>query len=147
MSTRGLYTFVGENASDTWNVYRHHDNYPTGAADAIKAALSYAWELPRYEADEFATAFIAANKPSLKKDLPRGLSGGSIRMMPQGEPATVAQTNCSDIEFRYVITHSISDPSTVYVTCYDTDGGEKESKVFEGTLPKFAAWAKKAEAA
>ena len=63
-------------------------------------------------------------------------------MMPQGEPAAVAQTNCSDIEYRYVVNHSISDPSTVHVTCYDTDGGENERKLFEGTLPKFAAWAK-----
>ena len=78
MSTRGLYTFVGEwfpgytdhrsgkkhkpTQAPSWNVYKHSDNYPTGAAGHIAAALAHAWPLPRYEADEFAAAFIAANK-------------------------------------------------------------------------------------
>lgn len=78
MSTRALYTFVGtmtpawtdhttgkrhkSRRDHSWNVYVHHDGYPTGAANKFHAALEAAWKLPRYEADEFACAFIAMQK-------------------------------------------------------------------------------------
>ena len=60
MSTRGVYSFKDEYG--TYHVYRHSDNYPTGAAIALKNALVLAWQLPRYEADEMAAGFVAANK-------------------------------------------------------------------------------------
>jgi hypothetical protein len=59
MSTGALYTF--KDAHSSWNVYKHH-GYPSGAAVAIVNGLLYAWMLPRFEADEFAAAFIAGNK-------------------------------------------------------------------------------------
>lgn len=68
MSTRGLYTFKDEYHSIT--VYVHFDNYPTGAVQKIEDALKYAWKLPRFEADEFAAAFVAANKTG----------GGDVRL-------------------------------------------------------------------
>src|SRR5262249_42976683 len=37
---------------------------PAGAANAIEAALDFARPLPRFEADEFAASFVAANKRS-----------------------------------------------------------------------------------
>ena len=117
MSTRALYTFKGETAEDSWNVYKHHDGYPSGAAETLQDALAfYAWKLPRYEADEFAASFIAAGKSrsylralsaKTAKDRKGILSyapqGGGVRMMPQGNPLAVACTNCSDIEYRYEI--------------------------------------------
>jgi len=60
MSTRAAYTFQDDQT--TVHVYKHHDGYPTGAADAINNALCYAWPLPRFEADDFAAAFVAGNK-------------------------------------------------------------------------------------
>jgi hypothetical protein len=39
---------------------------PQGAVCWITKALAHAWSLPRFEAAEFATAFVAANKPSAK---------------------------------------------------------------------------------
>ena len=69
MSTRACYRFIPDNGPNDWpgvvTVYKHHDGYPTGAAKAIEAALDYAWQLPRFEADEFAAAFVAANKRSV----------------------------------------------------------------------------------
>jgi hypothetical protein len=62
MSTRAMYTFRSADGSEEHHVYVHSDGYPTGAAEKIVAALEYAWPLPRYEADEFAAAFVAANK-------------------------------------------------------------------------------------
>ena len=66
MSTRAIYRFIGD-----WpgvvTVYKHSDGYPEGAAKAIEAALDFAWPLPRYECDEFAAAFVAANKMSAER--------------------------------------------------------------------------------
>ena len=66
MGTRAVYTFKDEN--DSFSVYKHYDGYPTGegrgegAFGFIQAAKEFAWDLPRFEAAEFAAAFIAANK-------------------------------------------------------------------------------------
>jgi len=65
MSTRAMYTFIEPNHTDSkrgYHVYKHHDGYPSGAVQWIKAALDHAWPLPRFEADDFAAAFVAANK-------------------------------------------------------------------------------------
>lgn len=66
MSTRACYRFISSEGPDSWagvvTVYKHSDGYPDGAAKWIEAALEHAWQLPRYENDEFAAAFVAANK-------------------------------------------------------------------------------------
>lgn len=68
MSTRACYRFIPEQGPNDFpgvvTVYKHQDGYPSGAAKAIEAALSYAWPLPRFEADEFAAAFVRGNKKS-----------------------------------------------------------------------------------
>ena len=61
MSTRAVYTFKDE-YDNTHHVYKHHDGYPSGAVEFILKALDKSWKLPRFEASEFAAAFIAANK-------------------------------------------------------------------------------------
>ena len=60
MSTRATYEFIDEH--DSFTVYKHHDGYPEWAVRFIRKALSLAWPLPRFEADEFGAAFISANK-------------------------------------------------------------------------------------
>jgi hypothetical protein len=63
MSTRAVITFIDER--DTFHIYKHHDGYPLsehGVIAAIRRAMPLAWTLPRFEASEFACAFIAANK-------------------------------------------------------------------------------------
>lgn len=67
MSTRAVYTFA--DAHDKFHVYKHWDNYPerednteVGAYAFIRQAKGLAWELPRFEASEFATAFISKHK-------------------------------------------------------------------------------------
>lgn len=73
MSTRAVYTFKDE--YDSFSVYKHYDGYPagqgagTGAFGFIEAAKEFAWDLPRFEASEFAAAFIAANKNKAGGDL------------------------------------------------------------------------------
>lgn len=73
MSTRGIYIFKDKNGLE-FHVYKHHDNYPSGACAFLWNAIKKAWPLPRFEADEFACAFIAANKDS----------GGDVRLVPHG---------------------------------------------------------------
>lgn len=90
MSTRAIYTFK-DLEGDTFTVFKHYDGYPTamGAYKFIQNALSYAWKLPRFEADEFSAAFIAANKSQ----------AGDLRLLD-------SQSTNGDvlgIEFHYVI--------------------------------------------
>lgn len=115
MSTRALYSFIGDDGS--FNVYKHHDGYPSGAAQILKCAIDwFAWNLPRFESDEFAASFCAAGKTTGFKTVeeltewaktygPGGQyhaqKGGGVRLMPQGSPSEVACQNCSDIEYRY----------------------------------------------
>jgi hypothetical protein len=117
MSTRALYSFIGDDGS--YNIYKHHDGYPSGAAKAIKCTIDwFAWQLPRYESDEFAAAFCAAGKTHSFENVdelvlyatnygPKGQyhtsKGGGVRLMPQGNPGEVACKNCSDIAYRYEI--------------------------------------------
>jgi hypothetical protein len=60
MGTRAVYTFIDEDERHA--VFKHWDGYPRGACRFIANALPLAWPLPRFEADEFAAAFVAANK-------------------------------------------------------------------------------------
>lgn len=88
MSTRGLYTFIDSDNSQ-YTIFKHWDNYPTGAHAFIQNALKLAWDLPRFEADEFGAAFIAANKKG----------GGDLRLLNE------ASTNADvlGIEYHYLI--------------------------------------------
>jgi len=126
MSTRGLYTFkASTNYEMDWNVYKHHDGYPNGAVVAIEDATNLAWELPRYESDEFSTAFIAANK---------AVPGG-VRLMPQGRPLEVAEIHCGDIEYRYEISLKKNE---LYIKAFSVRGSGTfdlvDKLIFEGTL-------------
>jgi hypothetical protein len=92
MGTRAVYTFKDKHES--FNVYKHYDGYPEGegagpgAYGFIKAAKEFAWDLPRFEASDFAAAFIAANKQP---------GGGDIYF-------TDSYKNHGDLEYRYEIT-------------------------------------------
>jgi hypothetical protein len=60
MGTRAVYTFI--DTDERHSVFKHWDGYPRWACRFIAHALPLAWPLPRFEADEFAAAFVAANK-------------------------------------------------------------------------------------
>ena len=100
MSTRAMYTFFEDDVpeDERFNVYKHHDGYPSGGLDAIAFATQKAWELPRYEADEFAAAFVAANK---------NRSGG-VNLLPSGDWKEVAPL---DLEYRYEVWFGKTKPT------------------------------------
>jgi hypothetical protein len=97
MSTRATYEFGDLHNYHT--VYKHHDGYPEGALQHINAAVSYAWPLPRFEASEFAAAFVTANK----------VGGGGGVYLTQDRDAH------SDTEYHYVVG---CNEGILSVTCY-----------------------------
>jgi len=132
MGTRAIYTFIDPNyVDDKFHIYSQYDNYPKGAAELIERALSYSWELPRFEADEFAAAFVAANKPK---------RGGGIRLCNN-------ENDSYDLDYRYEITTINKD---LKITCFtqqpyssDPEGIDLQwLPIFEGDLDAFKHWGK-----
>lgn len=85
MATRAVYTFRDQ--FNTYHVYKHWDGYPEAALEFIAKAQGYAWDLPRYEAGDFAAAFIAANKKP---------GGGDVYFTSHWESHV-------DLDYRYVV--------------------------------------------
>jgi hypothetical protein len=130
MSTRAVYTFVDANSE--FHVYKHSDGYPRGAAQAIIKALTVAWSLPRYEADDFAASFVSANKTG----------PGAVRLIPSGKFEDVAPM---DVEYHYVV--SPGKGGQLLVTAYAVDGWDNEwkrEKLFVAPLKSGETLLKKA---
>jgi len=63
MSTRATITVADDH--DRFDLYQHHDGYPDGPHGLVRhlaLARRYAWDLPRFEAADFAAAIIAVLK-------------------------------------------------------------------------------------
>lgn len=107
MSTRACYIF--QDNSGKYAVYNHYDGYPEGAARAINNALALAWELPRFEPDEFAASFVAANKNG----------SGGVRLL-QGSDLTHMP---GDIEFLYIVRNTSNNEmnARIEVTGYSVN--------------------------
>jgi hypothetical protein len=98
MGTRAVIEVRDE--SGTFSVYQHWDGYPDSVKGQLQKARGWAWALPRFEADEYAAAYIAANK----------LEGGNIRI-------TKGWRKHSDIEYRYMV-EPAGDGLGLWVTVY-----------------------------
>lgn len=118
MSTRSCYIFKDKHGS--YAVYKHSDGYPTGAAETLIAAKKYAWYGERWEADEFAAAFVAAGKfdvyESRKKYAKQSKdkiidAGGQMRLLVSAEMKDMP----GDIEYLYVV-RDVSNSDTPRVT-------------------------------
>lgn len=133
MSTRSVISFYDKDEQKTSNhVYKHHDGYPSGVWEALEAARPFAWDWPRYEAMEFAAAFVRGNKEG----------GGSI-YFSQGPNAHW------DLAYSYCVSPG---PVELMVACYahkwrtikDVARAVKIHKpLFAGTLTEFGKWALK----
>ncbi|SRR6266550_262552 len=163
MSTRALYTVRDETAA--YNVYKHCDGYPSGAAAVIRHAIDYfAWPLPRFEADEFAAALIAAGKAVYFADYldthkshrrRRGTlstavnmhtgdygHGGNLRLMPQGDPDGVALRNCTDIQYRYELMMGTGGAKLIIKAIAWEEQPHKRRTIFYGPFQDFERGAK-----
>ena len=85
MGTRCTISTKDENGE--YFIFRHWDGYPDAVVPDILKALPYAWELPRFEADEFITALVCAFKDG----------AGNIRFAKSHE-------QYGDTEYKYYIT-------------------------------------------
>lgn len=88
MSTRCVVTFKDERGQHS--VYKHHDGYPDtehGILALIEKTKANAWPLPRFEADEFAAAFVQTAKTS----------AGGVRLTSGPEAH-------GDLEYTYSVT-------------------------------------------
>jgi hypothetical protein len=89
MSTRS--NIIVQDEYSRIQIYRHYDGYPQAVIPELAQALEFAWELPRFEADEFAAAIVRAWKDE---------GGGHIRI--DGNPKAFEMVH-GDTEFVYVI--------------------------------------------
>ena len=170
MSTRACYRFFPLNGPNDWpgvvTVYKHRDGYPSGAAQAIEAALSHAWPLPRFEPDEFAAAFVRGNKKSAEdfaseyeaeaekatdEDKPylldtarkyrtdpgyHGCCGGGIRLVPY-EGLDGYQRFAGDIAYLYDIRCENGKIRVTAYTASERDDVWTVEKFFEGSIKQL----------
>lgn len=112
MSTRAVYTFTGRNG--TYNVYKHHDNYPKGAIGFINAAL----ETGSKRSNDLAVSFIVANNTK-----------GHIEL-------TDHYDRHDDLDYRYEISRENDDIFIIsaYKKNYDNFNYEL---IFNGSFDEF----------
>ena len=126
MSTRSVFSFHEAGIKRKFHVYKHTDGYPAGAVRAFLNALPFAFDLPRFEADEFAAAFIAGNK----KD------SGGVRYSngPQHHP---------DLEYHYELWQGTD--KTLMINGWRL--GDKKTRFYFGPLEQFVNIYKSKQAA
>ena len=92
MTTRATYIFKDQ--SSRHFVFGHYDGYPTGAQQYFKRAVAsgLAWPDGRFEANDFAAAFVAANKTT---------GGGGFRL---------ANSIAPDVDFVYELVQPEEGP-------------------------------------
>ena len=117
MGTKAAIKFADDNGAQAI-VYTQYDGDPQGIQRKILRAIDegLVWDLPRYEADEFAAGFIAANKK---------YSGG-LRVL-----STMSDLWC---DFVYVVNFN-SDLGEIGVTvghCKGQDELDRPEYVFTG---------------
>lgn len=117
MSTRATYEFVDE--MDSFTVYKHYDGYPRCGLAAIANAQSMAWPLPRFEASDFAAAFVAANKTR----------GGDVYL-------TTGKDAHGDTEFHYQVRE---DGGTLLVKVWSLHSGGHDKLVASGSINELLA--------
>ncbi len=123
MSTRAVYTF--KDKRNIVHVFKHHDGYPGSAVEHIRNALRIAWKLPRFEADEFAASFVAANKGKL---------GGGIRLC--GTHVQEPHDAYVDVNYWYVITCR-GEPAYIMVNIYTVNWSsvyKSQDLIYSGPL-------------
>ena len=119
MGTRAVYFF--EDSDGVYGAYKHYDNYPSGAMWFIENAKEYAWPLdnwanPRFEADDFAAGFVAANKAK---------GGGECRLLRMFDDTSIDMVMDDHIwcDYYYVIKYD-RDIEDLHVTIFESDGHE-----------------------
>ncbi len=104
MSTRS--NIIIKDNYNTIQLYRHCDGYPEGIIPDLALALEFAWELPRFDATDFAAAVVRAWKDK---------GGGNIYI--DGSPKAFEMIH-GDSEYVYVIKFD-QEKNEPFVEIYD----------------------------
>jgi hypothetical protein len=125
MSTRAVYTFK-DSDNKKFSIYKHHDGYPSGAVVWIKAGIDKSWCPGRFEADDLAAAFVAANKEG----------GGGVYL-------TTSQQAHGDLDYDYVIYNKNNE---IWVDAFNHDWKEDgddykktRTRIYRGSFAKYYA--------
>lgn len=124
MGTRAVYTF--KEGKERYHVYKHWDGYPEGAALFFMRAIPYAWGGTRFEAMEFAAAFVAGNKPQ---------GGGDVYF-------TKSPNAHGDLEYIYELYQNNLGGLMIKAISVDWDGEKNRTvkkQMFKGSLIAFVA--------
>ena len=121
MATRATITVADE--ADSFDIYQHHDGYPEGPFGLVRhitMARRLAWDIPRFEAADFAAAVVAVLKDR----------GGSTYLTEDAEAH-------SDRSYHYLIepireAFSTRVQLTIYQSRFDKDRSLKQ--VFQGDI-------------
>lgn len=130
MATRAIYHFRDDQDKETYRVYKHWDNYPSGAYECITKALEHAWPLPRFEANEFACAFIAGNKEG----------GGGLRLVPHG-----VTDMGQDYDYYISCSGNLFAPLSELIIQFEDCDENGEPVHFKGTLKEMKEYIDKVE--
>ena len=114
MSTRAVVTI--QDSRDTFHIYTHCDGYPEYQVKRIADAIPFAWPFPRFEAMDFAAAFVRGSKEH----------GGNIYLTPDWK-------RHGDLEYRYEI--SATDKA-LHITVFAVNRNTCQ-KVWSGTFPEM----------
>lgn len=131
MGSRALFSFHDRsNQINPVNVFMQYEGEPEYAIRFLSRSRLRAWDFPRYEANEFAAAFIAVNK----------LGAGGYRIMPCGDPAVIIPRFCSDIDFRYEIGPCITASPWVSGYAVNALAQYHERHLFSGSLDSLCRY-------
>lgn len=122
MGTRAVYTF--KEGKERYHVYKHWDGYPEGAALFFMRAIPYAWGGKRFEAMDFAAAFVAGNKKE----------GGGDVYFTKGPNAH------GDLEYVYELSQNDLGGLMVRALSVDWDDAKNvtvKKQIFKGSLLAF----------
>lgn len=126
MSTRATITVADQH--DSFDLYQHHDGYPDGPHGLVRhiaMARRLAWDLPRFEAGDFAAAIIAVLKDR----------GGSTFLTKDANAH-------SDRSFHYHVSPLQENTATrvmLTITRPSWERGKEDVEVFVGEMQEAVA--------
>lgn len=126
MSTRATITVADDH--DSFDLYQHHDGYPEGPHGLVRhiaMARRLAWDLPRFEAADFAAAVIAVLKDR----------GGSTYLTQDAEAHT-------DRSYHYRIEPVRENYATRVLLTISRpawDRTQRDIEMFHGEIPEAVA--------
>jgi hypothetical protein len=136
MGTRSLFIFKQHiDSKEAHGVYVHYDGYPRGAAEYLENTLNSenTWTdlsvtgntyCCRWEADEFASGFVATVKPRFTR-------GGGVRLVNLPH-------NIGDLDYQYRVCNNASGHLCIDVITFVTrKHGVDHMPVFNGTVHEF----------